>query len=221
LQDHIPTCDAASSGAAAHRIALGASEESAYRARTFQMRTFLNSPELSDVELVLRNDDGTNVRFFAHKLVLACRSPVFRSMIAGHFKESAEREISLPMHQPSAFATLLQYIYTDRADLTEDDAVEVLLMSNEYGLDQLKAQCEDFIHESIDIENVAWLFEISERNRANQLKAFCEYFMLNKLSEVAQTEGYKNLSDDIKAMLSKGRTFEQTSGNTKDKCNVQ
>lgn len=122
------------------------------------MKSFLNSAELSDVVLVLHDDEGGEVKFRAHKFVLAYRSEVLRSMITGHFKESSESEISLPTHRPSAFRTFLQYLYSDKADLTEEDAVEVMMMSNEYGLEALKAQCEDFIQQSIDIENVAWLF---------------------------------------------------------------
>lgn len=222
LQEHIPTC---TGGAAAktHRISLSAAgAEADYRARAFQMRTFYNSAELSDVELVLQDDEGGEVRFKAHKIVLACRSPVFRTMISGRFKEGSEREISLPMHRPSAFATVLQYMYTDRADLTEDDAVEVLLMSNEYGLDQLKALCEEFIQGGIDVENVAWLFELSERNRATQLKAFCEYFVLNKLHEVSQTEGYRNLSEDAKIQLSRGQVMSSAApSESSGKCLLQ
>jgi alpha-tubulin suppressor-like RCC1 family protein len=221
FQEHMPGCTAAAARpGTAHAIPIN-DTDSITRMRLFQMKSFLNSTELSDVVLVLRDDEGTEERFPAHRFVLAYRSEVLRSMIAGHFKESTEREISLPMHRPSAFRTLLQYLYSDKADLTEDDAVEVLMMSNEYGLEQLKAQCEDFIQQSIDIDNVAWLFEISERNSARQLRAFCEYFMLNKLPEVAQTEGYKNLSEDIKAMLARGHVVPHQPGRKDGKCNMQ
>lgn len=45
--------------------------------------------------------------------------------------------------------------------------------------------------------------------------------MLNKLTEVAQTEGYKNLSEDIKALLAKGKAMPKESTAKEGKCQVQ
>lgn len=44
---------------------------------------------------------------------------------------------------------------------------------------------------------------IAEENRALQLLAFCDYFMLNKFSEVAKTEGFINLSPQMKQTIEK------------------
>lgn len=60
----------------------------------------------------------------------------------------------------SVFLAMLEYIYTDHADIAEDDAVELLTLANEYSLDRLKSQCEHFIEQGLDVENAAWLLGI-------------------------------------------------------------
>lgn len=56
---------------------------------------------------------------------------------------------------------MLHYIYTDEVEISEDDAVELLTLANQYALDKLKALCEDFIEKGIDVENVAWLLGLA------------------------------------------------------------
>ncbi len=56
----------------------------------FDLSGYINSPSLSDVELVL--DDGS--RFHAHRLVLCSQSPVFKAMMDSElWAESANKEV--------------------------------------------------------------------------------------------------------------------------------
>ncbi|EDS30342.1 conserved hypothetical protein [Culex quinquefasciatus] len=65
------------------------------------LNTLFNDPELSDVAIVLDNDegDGTSAEtktFHGHRVILATVSDYFRSMLYGSFVEATKKEIRLP-----------------------------------------------------------------------------------------------------------------------------
>ena len=65
-------------------------------------------------------------------------------------------KISLP--RASVFRSLLEYVYTDDVDIAPEDAVEILMAADQYGLHRLKALAAVLIEKAVDTENVAWLY---------------------------------------------------------------
>ncbi len=58
----------------------------------FDLTGYINSPSLSDVELV--SEDRS--RFHAHRLVLCAQSAVFKAMLdSEHWTESANKEVKI------------------------------------------------------------------------------------------------------------------------------
>jgi hypothetical protein len=61
--------------------------------------------------------------------------------------------------------------------------------------------CEKEIELGVDVENVAWLFEIADKHRATQLKDFCFYFLIKHFEAVRKTEAFANLGQDALAQI--------------------
>ena len=72
--------------------------------------------------------------------------------------------------------------------------MELLTAANAFSLERLKGICEDYIEKGVEVENAAWLLEITERYNAPQLKNYCLYFVLNEFDKVSKTEAFQNLS---------------------------
>lgn len=75
-----------------------------------------NDPELSDVAIVLDNDDGQDTTgetktFHGHRVILATMSDYFRSMLFGSFVEATKKEIRLPGVPYSAFVKVMEFVY--------------------------------------------------------------------------------------------------------------
>uniref|UniRef100_A0A8D8F137 Kelch-like protein 26 n=2 Tax=Culex pipiens TaxID=7175 RepID=A0A8D8F137_CULPI len=75
-----------------------------------------NDPELSDVAIVLDNDDGLDTTgatktFHAHRVILATMSDYFRSMLFGSFVEATKKEIRLPGVPYSTFMKVMEFVY--------------------------------------------------------------------------------------------------------------
>jgi len=74
----------------------------------------------------------------------------------------------------SAFLAILAYIYKgDESIITPDNAVDLLMAADRLMMDDFKQLVEAYIEESVDLDNVAWLAEISDRFGAYRLKRVC------------------------------------------------
>jgi hypothetical protein len=153
------------------------------------LQHYINNSSLSDVRF--RCEDGVIV--FGHKAILGARSEPFRALFLGGFKESTQNEISLPI-KSKVWLLIMQYVYTDTVEITPEESVELLMNASKYQVERLKNICEEFIESGVDIENVAWLYEIADLYNAQQLKKYCYYFLMNEFDAVSKTEAFRNLS---------------------------
>lgn len=83
-------------------------------------------------------------------------------MLFNGLKESLLTEIKLPEQIVSydLFIDCLHEIYTGEIIIKNPDhAIDLLGPSNYFKLDRLKAFCEDFIKNNIDIENAAYILQ--------------------------------------------------------------
>lgn len=85
---------------------------------------------------------------YAHKCMLAARCEVFKAMFAVQQKEE-EQPVPLVLTdiKPSTFMAVLEFIYSNCCNLTEETAVDIMAASIEYGLDGLTKVSELRSHE--------------------------------------------------------------------------
>jgi len=125
----------------------------------------LTSQSSSDISFII---DGKEVK--AHKLILSARSPVFAAMFRSDMKEKEMDQIDIPDISPVVFNELLRFIYTDRVQLTEDNAEPLLAAANQYLLLSLKTHCEEFVIKGLSTENCVEMFVLAEMYDASHLK---------------------------------------------------
>jgi len=169
-----------------------------------------NNPEFSDVRFICK--DGV---INAHKVVLASRCERFRAMFS-RFRESQQNEIHLEDIEYDTLLLVMEWIYTGTASVTRRNAVNLLIISNMYGLKELKSRCEFFLWHYIDIENVIDLYTTATLHQAPQLSQVSEEFIIRNFSKLSSTNSYQNLPAEMKATLQinmkkKGANFETNS----------
>ena len=107
----------------------------------------------------------------ANRALLAVRSEYFDAMLFGGMSESMRdddeeerKPIELGDVSHSVFVKVLEYLYTDTvSDLTWDLGIPLLIASEQFMLDRLKALCEDRIRKEISVDNVIGVFIASHR----------------------------------------------------------
>lgn len=139
------------------------------------MITLLNDSEFSDVTFVIGES-----RIRGHKCILATRSAFFRNMFTSGMRETEDSVISVQDISLTTFQKLLEFIYSDQITdfVNTEQAIDVLVAANKYGLDRLKRLCEKYLVALIDLENVIELLYLSDLHQAMELKRMCINFTM-------------------------------------------
>ncbi|KAA3471836.1 BTB/POZ and MATH domain-containing protein 2-like [Gossypium australe] len=168
---------------------------------------------------LLKTGKGTDVSFevggevfYAHKLVLAARSPVFRAQLFGPMKEQNTKQIKVEDLEAPA---LLHFMYwdslPDMQELTGLDSKWVttlmsqhlLAAADRYGLERLRLLCESNLCEDVTINTVATTLALAEQHHCFQLKAVCLKFVAvpENLRAVMQTDGFVYLKESCPSVM--------------------
>ncbi|XP_073365728.1 BTB/POZ and MATH domain-containing protein 3-like [Aegilops tauschii subsp. strangulata] len=156
-------------------------------------------------------DDCFTIRcvLTAHRVVLAGRTPFFRSELSGPMKENKMQHISIDDVEPSVFKALLHFIYTDalpdNRDLKKNTTLQHLLVAaDRYGLDRLAAMCEGELCRSIDVQTVATTLTLAKQHCRERLKDVCVDFMSARdvFDVVKKTNGFKHLVTSCPEVIS-------------------
>jgi BTB/POZ domain len=160
------------------------------------LQRLVNSPDLADVQFSV---EGQPV--YAHKAILAIRSEYFRVLLCGGMRESRMLEddddedtdggtndkskiIDLPDVSYSVFLKVLEFLYTDSLsrDTSLDVCIHLLIASEQFLLDRLKAICEDLIRRDVNTDTVVSILAAAHRHRAGGLKEIALEFILRHLN---------------------------------------
>ncbi|XP_047322384.1 BTB/POZ and MATH domain-containing protein 4-like [Impatiens glandulifera] len=172
---------------------------------------------------LLENMDGSDIvfnvsgeKFHAHKLVLAARSPIFRSKFYDG-PEDIKQEIVIEDMEPKVFKAMLHFIYGDA--LLEDDIVtpsssspessisdtliaKLLAAADKYELGRLRSMCESHICKDISVNSVAKTLALADCFHATELKAVCLRFAAENLAAVMRSDGFQYLKENCPTLQS-------------------
>ena len=91
------------------------------------------------------------------------------------------KDVSYPV-----FMKMIEYLYTDSLDsITLEIGIPLLITSERFLLDRLKAVCEDLIRQHLKIDNVSEILLTSHRHNANGLKDIALEVILANLNSPA------------------------------------
>ena len=72
-------------------------------------------------------------------------------------------------------------------------AKDLLVAADKYMINLLKSRCQSFLSESINIHNCCELLALADSNLATELKKVAMEFILQRVAEVATTDGWKEV----------------------------
>lgn len=133
----------------------------------------------------------------AHKFVLAAQSEHFRRMLGGSFKEAQDNTIRIFDCTEAIFLEVLQFLYTGRCIITQDNCFGLLEQANFFQLNRLTAMCELFWYDHISVETAASVLEFAHHFNATQLRQFTLEYIFNNVHEVTKTAAWKELDIDL------------------------
>jgi len=152
--------------------------------------------EYSDVTLTCGGRE-----FQCHKIILASRSKVFKTMFEADIGEKTAGKIETNCKKVEVFEDMLKYIYTGVAPNIDTLAKELLETADEYQLDQLKELCEMKLGSSINMLNCIDLLILGDMNQASTLKSIALNFVSKNFKNVASSEWKTKLSDSPSLLI--------------------
>ncbi|GFO47950.1 BTB/POZ domain-containing protein 19-like [Plakobranchus ocellatus] len=157
------------------------------------MKKLINNETFSDVKFHV----GVNkVTIHAHQSILAAHCAVFKAMFLDINRETDEMQFDLVDMTPRIFLAMLEYIYTNQIRLNSDIAVDVLATALEYGLDDLRDLCVEFLIKNLTVSNACDVMQTAVTYNQNDLKEMAIVFIENNTQEVLLSEIFKDISED-------------------------
>jgi hypothetical protein len=125
---------------------------------------------LSDIKLVT-----TDKKFiYAHKAILVSRSSYFNIVLGGYFNDVGDVFESEMTYDCTK--SMFLYLYTDKPDISDEIAVELLVASNKFNLESLKMKAERYVGSQISNENLLALTRVADYSASKYLKDLCQKF---------------------------------------------
>ena len=141
---------------------------------------------------------STYIEVCAHKCVLTARADYFKahfrkaspldSNVA--FRQSADGAIKVdPSFTEKTIRFMLEFIYTNRiqsiVDVTANDLLQLLHLSDQWGLRDLKRLVEhELIRSHMDVNNVARMYCVTDDFHADRLARACIDYIMDNIREV-------------------------------------
>ncbi|XP_078667866.1 kelch-like protein 24 [Branchiostoma floridae x Branchiostoma belcheri] len=88
-----------------------------------------------------------------HRNVLAACSGYFRAMFCNGHRESKEHKVAIHQASASALQLLVDYAYTSRVTITEDNAVELMEAASFFQVPPVSDVCTKFLSDNLSVKN--------------------------------------------------------------------
>lgn len=152
-----------------------------------------------DLEKLLDHEKSSDVTFkfpdnnalHAHENILSARSTYFAAMFEHNMLEKECSVVEITDTLYDIFKQMFQFLYVGKLDKIEEMADELLIASNKYCLDDLKAVCENSIHYSLTTKNVFRYLTLANVHNAPNLKATIIEFITAYGKDIVSTDEYK------------------------------
>jgi hypothetical protein len=136
--------------------------------------SLLTNESFADVSLITNTGDVLK----AHKIILAWNSPVFRSMFQhADTKESQSNSVSIVDHDASHVKEMLSFMYTGETPNLSAKADALLVMAEQYDIQDLKTVCEEQLMSNLSVDNAADVLALAHIHRAAKLEKAARYLL--------------------------------------------
>jgi len=198
------------------------------------MLRLINNSDLSDVTFLVEGK-----RIYANRAILASRSKYFHTMLFGacmkeRIQTSTEASSDVPIQDRkpieikdvsyAVFLKMLEYIYTDSLSLTGitlEIGIPLLITSERFMLDRLKAICEDAIRCYVTVDNVSDILLTSHRHNAAGLKNIALEFILGNLNQQTIIQNLTDLKAEPDLLIEIIRRNSLQTNHQSGTCTIQ
>ncbi|PAV82510.1 hypothetical protein WR25_19768 [Diploscapter pachys] len=159
----------------------------------------------ADVYFLVGKDEQRQ-RIPGHTFILWIGSNIFEAMFKGGLAPDSKDalEIELPDVEPSAFLTLLKYLYTDDVNIGAESVMTTLYTAKKYGVPALEMACIDFLKQNLGADNSFMLLSQARLFDERQLEQLCLEIIDKSTNDALNGEGFTEIDQEtLCAVLSR------------------
>ena len=160
--------------------------------------TIFNQEILSDIKFVVRDSHGgrESKMIPAHKFVLAISSPVFFAMFYGELAETTD-SVDICDCEYESLLELFRFIYSDEANLTPDNVMQLMYLAKKYMLPSLADKCSAYLQENLDASNVFQVLSDAQKYEEKDLLDHCWKVIATETEEAVKSDGFVTIERSI------------------------
>lgn len=168
--------------------------------------------ELCDVELCVGNS-----KVSAHRVVLSACSAYFNAMFTGNLLESEKEVINLKGIDEVALHILVEFAYTGKANVSQENVQLLLPAANMLQLNKVKEACCEFLVEQLHPSNCLGIAKFGEAYACPVLAKMAKKYTQDHFQEAVEQEEFSQLQpnqliellkDDNLSVVSEQVVFE-------------
>ncbi|KAJ5077065.1 hypothetical protein M0811_00385 [Anaeramoeba ignava] len=146
-----------------------------------------------DFEIICEQNQTS---FKTHKSILSSRSEYFKSLFKSKMKEYQENKLILKDVSSSILSSILNYLYSGKIEINLENAIEILIFSSKYLIDELFEICSNFIKKNFQIETIVDILKLSESMNLNHLLDSSYQFILEHFTKFIKTPFFLELEEN-------------------------
>ena len=160
--------------------------------------SIFNQEFLSDVKFVVLDSQGgsESKKIPAHKFMLAISSPVFCAMFYGELAETKD-SVAVSDCEYESLLELFRFIYSDEANLTPDNVMQVMYLSKKYMLPSLTDKCSAFLQKNLDASNVFHVLSYAQKYEEKDLLDQCWKVIEEETEEAVKSDGFVTIERSV------------------------
>ena len=157
-----------------------------------------NQEFLSDIKFVVRDSQGgsESKKIPAHKFVLAISSPVFYAMFYGELAETKD-SVEISDCEYESLLELFRFIYSDEANLTPDNVMQLMYLAKKYMLPSLADKCSAYLQKNLDASNVFTVFPDAQKYEEKDLLDYCWKVIEKETEEAVKSDGFVTIGRSV------------------------
>ncbi|KAJ5069697.1 pep-cterm sorting domain-containing protein [Anaeramoeba ignava] len=169
----------------------------------FQNQNEKEEENYFDFEIICEENKTS---FKTHKSILSSRSQYFKSLFKSKMKEYQENKLILQDVSSSVLSSILNYFYSGKIEINLENAIQILVFSSKYLIDELIEICSKFIQKNFQIETIVDVLKLSESMNLNELLDFCYQFISENFKEFIKNPFFFELEENhLNSILSNDR----------------
>ncbi|KAJ5078843.1 kelch like protein [Anaeramoeba ignava] len=146
-----------------------------------------------DFEIICEQDKTS---FKTHKSILSSRSQYFKSLFNSKMKEFQENKLILKDVSNSILSSILNYLYSGKIKINLENAIQILIFSSKYLIDELIEVSSKFIKKNTQMETVVDVLKLSELMNLTQLLDSSYQFISKNFNEFIKTPFFLELEEN-------------------------